>query len=139
MSTARQELESEWRPTDMVLAVLEGPEQSEAAVGALQQAGFTPDDIAVLRGQEAVETLDIEGKRSSGGFARTFKAVWSYFSVEGPELRPYEEASEAGHDIIAVKVSDDDRVATVTEVLNRFDASEMKYFTQWNVSELPKD
>ena len=139
MSTARDELREEWRPTNMVLAVLPDQRKTEAASAALQEAGFGEAEVALLRGQEAAELLDLEGKRSAKGLGRPLHAIWSYLSIEAPELRAYEEASQAGKDVIAVKAFGDDQVAKVREVLARFEAAHIRYFTDWNVSDLSED
>ena len=137
MTTVREELESAWNPNDMVLAVFPEVEASVTACQSLQQAGFESADIAVFRGEEATEHFDIEGKRSANPLVRPIRALWSYFSIEGPQLRVYEQASEAGQDIVAVKTLNDDEVAKAHQVLRDHGGQEIRYFTQWNIAELP--
>ncbi|MEX2599515.1 MAG: hypothetical protein WD533_07655 [Dehalococcoidia bacterium] len=139
MSTVRQELQSSWAPKDMVLAVLPDPAKSESVHDELLDAGFAEGSVTVLRAGEAVEALDIEGKRTDHSFLRPFHAIWGYLSVEAPELRVYEEASEAGQDIIAVKALTAREVARANDVLTRFEATEVRHFADWNISDVPSD
>ena len=139
MASVREELESAWAPRDMVMAVIRDTSRSEGAWRDLRESGFEERDLAVFRGEEAAEHLDIEGKRTMGRFTRPLRAFWSYFSIEEPELRAYEQAGEAGHDIVAVRATTDDRVAVAHRILSAAGASNIRRFTRWNVADLPDD
>lgn len=92
-------------PTDHLMGVLPSPADADAAIAGLAQAGFAPDAIRVLVGEDAA--LRIDGRGTHHGLvARLYRLVQFTQMDQAPDFRRYEREARRGHPVIAVKEAD---------------------------------
>jgi hypothetical protein len=75
------------------------------------------------------------GKRS-GGLTRLVKNVKGQLSDENRLLEEYVDAAHAGLDVIAVRAGTQEQVQRAYEVLQAHNASNIRHFGVWAVTDL---
>lgn len=89
-------------PTDSVVGVIDGPEELQAALTALQDASFDMEKIETLCGEAGIDRLDRTGE-GHGLAARLLRLV-QYLGEEQTHLQQHEQELNAGHFLIVVPV-----------------------------------
>ena len=74
--------------TNRVMAVIDDPRQTQAAVETLERAGVADRDLATFSGEEGVRQIDAEGVHS-GGVKHVLRGL-QRFTLEGASLRQYQ-------------------------------------------------
>jgi hypothetical protein len=94
-------------PSGTVVAVF----LDDAALGAgrerLEQAGFGPNGYVVLRGEQDLARMDVEGK--AHGFGGTvIRKLQAVLSDDADRVRDYADHLRAGHALVGVTVGEDE-------------------------------
>lgn len=110
-----------------VIAVMSSRGDADAAVSELRDLGFEAEGIRIYRPGEAEATLDPFGHRS-GLLTRIFKHFQGHLSDENKLLEEYEQAAQAGNDIIAVRVDKPGQPEAASEILERHNAANIRHF-----------
>ncbi len=116
-------------PPNAVAAIVKAADQ-QAAMAALEAAGFPADTVDLLQGEEGRRVLDVAGSGHglAGRAKRWVQAIWG---GSGNETALYDAALERGDVVVAVGVSNDDEARSAASVLvqqggdrvNRFSSS----------------
>lgn len=124
-------------PTEnAVVAEIDDPREARAAEQALQQAGFTTDDIALFIGEQAAGAIQAKQEHLSPlqRFGRWFH------SASGDEDVDHEarmQALRAGHAVLAVATPDAATVKRAHDLLLAHHAHDIRAFDTWTVANLP--
>lgn len=122
-------------PTQRLLAVIDVPARAREAADSLVAGGMSPDDVAVLAGTDGREQLATLGSRPNP-LSRLVRAVQFMSMDQLPDFLVYERAIEDGRAVVAVRVTNRDRIPAVRAALERFDAHFMNYFGRLSTEEL---
>lgn len=126
----------DWHTEQYIAAVIDDLNQAERARQALEQAGWKPEDVRLIRGKPAVEKIEtIEEHRSLP--ERLGAAVRGTTSEEGPISEAYEAEAEQGHQILAASAADPEQVEQARQILARHQAHDVEYFGSWAITDLP--
>jgi hypothetical protein len=113
-------------PRHRIVARMAGPDEAEAAVAALVGAGFPPDDVYVVCGEEGARRLDPTG-RHHGLRGRLVRAVQTIFAAE-PVLADDASHLEHGGVIVTAPAREQEERTTATQILRNHGGTEMRYY-----------
>jgi len=117
-------------PTDHLMGVLPSPPAAAAAVDDLAAAGFDPQAIHVLVGEEAA--LRIDGRGTHHGLvARLYRLVQFTQMDQAPDFRRYELEARRGHPVVAVRETDPARRKTIRAVLRSHGAHFTNFYSRF--------
>jgi len=93
-------------PMRKVIGVVDTPHDLDSALSALVAAGFGPETIQVLSGEEGIRAIDPAGVYHGllGRLTRIIQAIGS----EHEHMHRYEEELRAGHYLVVISVPDDE-------------------------------
>jgi hypothetical protein len=118
-------------PKGAVTAFFAPGQDFEAALTALNEAGFGQDQIDVFTGEEGAESLDMEG-RHHGRFVRLLRLLEDKLTDDAYLYHRTDELLRAGSTLIAVfshgKRSDRERAI---EILRESGGTEPVYWGKW--------
>ena len=80
--------------TNRVIAVIDDPRQTQAAVETLERAGVADRDLATFSGEEGARQIDAEGVYS-GGVKHILRGL-QRLTLEGAHLRKYQAELGSG-------------------------------------------
>jgi hypothetical protein len=140
METRRQKVAT----VNRLMAVLDDAEAAATATDELARAGFGPETVTVLRGNEDAERIDSLGKASGLG-RRAWRVLQFTQTDQMVDLVVYEAALRDGRTVVAVhapRTNDRDRAK---RILNAAGAHFMNFFgrlatedvSRWRGKELP--
>jgi hypothetical protein len=140
MATRRQKVAT----VNRLIAVLDDAEAAATATDELARAGFGPETVTVLRGNEDAERIDSLGKASGLG-RRAWRVLQFTQTDQMVDLVVYEAALRDGRTVVAVhapRMNDRDRAK---RILNAAGAHFMNFFgrlatediSRWRGKELP--
>ncbi|MEA2537379.1 MAG: hypothetical protein QOF11_1613 [Chloroflexota bacterium] len=121
-------------PTNHLLAVFDDPAAAAAAAAELIAAGFTSDDVTILRGDEGAERLD--GLGAVGPWRRILRLFQFMTMDQMPDFLTYEAALRAGRAVVAVRVRDRPSMLAARDVLLRSGGHFMNFFGRLSTEEL---
>ncbi len=91
MTNKQPDLQSRWFIPNYAVAAIDEPADAKMAMDALrQQAGFPPEELEHLSGEEAASQIDTSGEHS-GTVKQITRAVWGYISIQASILRELEK------------------------------------------------
>ena len=117
-----------WFPTDYIFACIDNREEAARAVQDLRGAGFHAEDVYLVGGQEATTRIEIACEHCNL-VLRALRFLWKFMSDEGLLLQDYATEARAGHSILAVHVTEPDRVEEVRRILAKHHARRMEYWS----------
>lgn len=88
--------------TNRVIAVIDDPRQTQAAIATLERAGIGDGDLAAFSGEAGARQIDAEGAHS-GGVTHLLRRLQRW-TVEGAHLRTYQAAVTQGHLVVDVHI-----------------------------------
>ena len=88
--------------TNRVIALIDDPRQTQAAVETLERAGVADRDLATFSGEEGARQMDAEGAYS-GGVKHILRGL-QRFTLEGKHLRKYQAELGQGHQVVDVHI-----------------------------------
>jgi hypothetical protein len=112
-------------PEDSVVALLDGPDEAEAAIGELTAEGFERDRIYVLCGPKGAERLDVSG-RHHGLRGRIYRLVEWIGDEKELLLRSRDHLAAGG--LVMTVPADDSRKGAAARILGRHGAHDMAHF-----------
>jgi hypothetical protein len=127
-----------------LMAVVDEPEAAALATDALVRAGFPPDAITVLQGDQDADRIDSLGKLS-GPWRKLWRAVQFTQTDQMVDLVVYEAALRDGRAVITVQTRRaDDRerakralAAAGAHFMNFFGRISTEDISRWRGKELP--
>jgi len=121
-------------PKDHVVAIIDTVEEAEQAVQALQQAGYSADGIYLFHSQDFVTSLETTQQQASGlaKLLHTFQAS----SDEGFAGNMYLDEVRKGHNALAVYEPKSEQTRRIHDILVKYHAHLIKYFSTWAVTDL---
>ena len=121
-------------PTSRLLGVIDRSEDATVAVQALLAARGA-DAVDLLAGEEGLDRLGRMGPKP-GPFSRVVRAFQFMSMDQTPDFLVYERALLDGRAVIAVKVSERDRMRAAAAVLTRAGAHFLNYFGRYMTEEV---
>ena len=121
-------------PKDHVVAIIDSMNEAEQAVQALQQAGYSADDIHLYSSQDFIHSFESTQQHASG-FAKALH-TFQGSSDEGFAGNMYLDEAHRGNSILSVRVPKEDHAEHVSDILKKHHAHLIKYFGTWAVTDL---
>jgi hypothetical protein len=112
-------------PENSVIALLDGPDEVEAAIGELTAEGFEPDRISVLCGPKGAERLDVSG-RHHGLRGRIYRLVERIGDQRELLVRAGDHLAAGG--LLLMVPADDSQKAAAARILGRHGGHDMAHF-----------
>jgi hypothetical protein len=117
--------------TNRVMAVIDDPRNTQAAVETLEQAGIVDGDLATFSGDEGARQIDANGVHS-GGVKHVLRGLQRW-TVEGAHLRRYEAELSRGHQVVDVHIHGRRRQDAVVRILRAHGAHFINAYGQWTI------
>ena len=117
--------------TNRVIAVIDDPQQTRAAIGTLERAGIDGRDLAAFSGEEGAREVAAEGAYS-GGVAHIRRGLQRW-TVEGAHLRKYQAELTQGHQVVDVHVHGHRSQDAVAHILRAHGAHFINAYGQWTI------
>ena len=135
------------RPVETVnrlLAVLDTPEAATAAIRALGRAGFPPEAVTVLRGDDDADRIDSRGL-VRGRWRRAWRILQFTQTDQMVDLAVYEAALRDGRIVVLVRARRPEDRVRAQRALESAGAHFMNFFgrlatediSRWRGQELP--
>jgi hypothetical protein len=121
-------------PTSRLLGVIDDPDAAPVAVQALL-AHRVADAVDILAGDDGLERLGRLGPRP-GPLSRVVRAFQFVTMDQTPDFLVYERALRDGRAVVAVKVSDRERMRTAADLLTARGAHFLNYFGRYMTEEI---
>ena len=110
-----------------------GLDEAAASLAELSEAGFAPEEIHAICGEEGVRRLDPSGKHH-GLRGRLIRVVETVSTDD--TLSDYADDLAAGAILVSVPARDDDEQSRAAHVLREHGATKMRYFGTAATTEL---
>ena len=117
--------------TNRVIAVIDDPRQTQAAIATLERAGIGVRDLAAFSGEQGARHVDAEGVYS-GGVTHMLRLLQRW-TVEGAHLRKYEAEVARGHQVVDVHVHGRRNQDAVAHILRAHGAHFINAYGQWTI------
>jgi hypothetical protein len=114
-----------------IIAVIDDPRHTQAAIETLEQAGIGDADLATFSGDEGARQIDAEGVHSAG-MTHVLRALQRW-TVEGAHLRQYEAELAQGHQVVDVHIHGRRRQDAVVRILRAHGAHFINAYGQWTI------
>jgi hypothetical protein len=111
-------------PKNYVVGVIDDPQEAERAVQALQEAGFTHQDIRLFHNEEVIAHVQ-EAKKRRNRLQRLV-AAFQQGTDEGDDIQVYVEEARLGHHILNVHAANDAQVERVRDIITTYHAHTIK-------------
>jgi hypothetical protein len=121
-------------PSSRVVGVLPGPDEASESLLQLSEAGFAPDELHAICGEEGLRRLDPSGKHH-GLRGRLVRAVENVAAADDT-LFEYADDLAAGAVIVSVPALDDETRSRAAHVLREHGGTKMRYFGTATITEL---
>jgi hypothetical protein len=121
-------------PTSRLLAVIDDPEDAPVAVQALL-AGRVADAVELLAGEDGLDRLGRLGPRP-GPLSRVIRAFQFMTMDQTPDFLVYERALLDGRAVVAVRVSDREKMRIAADALIAHGAHFLNYFGRYMTEEI---
>ena len=117
--------------TNRVIAVIDDPRQTQAAVETLERAGIADRDLATFSGEEGARQMDAEGAYS-GGVKHILRGL-QRFTLEGTHLRKYQAELGRGHQVVDVHIHGHRNQHAVARILRTHGAHFINVYGPWTI------
>ena len=124
-------------PTHRVVGTISDPNDARTAIEALVTAGFEPDEIDVLHGEDDLQRLDPTGENH--GFLARFQRTLIQLAGAADEyrhLRHHIDDVRAGRFVIMVLAREHDRRDIAADILRAHRAEFLAFYGRWSYEEL---
>jgi len=122
-------------PTNKLIGAIVDAPHAQAAIEALNVAGFAEDQVDMLCGLEGARRLDVNGKEH-GVLARLYRFIEGFGDMEHNHLKRYEQELLAGHFVIAVKARDKESREQARQIVKAHDGYFINFYGRWHVEGL---
>ena len=117
--------------TNRVIAVIDDPRQTQAAVETLERAGVADRDLATFSGENGARQIDAEGVYS-GGVTHILRGL-QRFTLEGAHLRKYQAELGQGHQVVDVHIHGHRNLHAVAQILRTHGAHFINVYGPWTI------
>jgi hypothetical protein len=117
--------------TNRVIAVIDDPRQTQAAVETLERAGVADRDLATFSGEEGARQIDADGVHS-GGVKHVLRGLQRW-TVEGAHLRKYEAELAQGHQVVDVRIHGRYNHSAIALILRAHGAHFINVYGPWTI------
>ena len=117
--------------TNRVIAVIDDPRQTQAAVETLERAGVADRDLATFSGEKGARQIDAEGAYS-GGVKHILRGL-QRFTLEGTHLRKYQAELGRGHQVVDVHIHGHRNQHAVARILRTHGAHFINVYGPWTI------
>ena len=117
--------------TNRVIAVIDDPRQTQAAIATLARAGIGDGDLAAFSGEEGARQIDAEGVYS-GGVIHVLRGLQRW-TVEGAHLRKYQAELTQGHQVVDVHMHGRRGRDAVAKILRAHGAHFINAYGPWTI------
>lgn len=127
-------------PTNRVVGTIADAAGAHAAIEALLQAGFDPQDIDILHGEAGANRLDLTG--SEHGFLAQFQRTLIRIAAPAGEfkhLRHHIDDVRAGRIVIMVLTKEREKRNVAADILNAHGAEFVGFYGRWAWQSLSGD
>jgi hypothetical protein len=115
-------------PQQLVVGVIGDEEGGQRASEALLHAGFAPDSIVVLHGEEDARRLDVAGEEHGRG-GKLIRALQAALSFDRDHVRRHAAHLRSGDSVVGVTVGEDeDARQRAVDVLRAAGGSFINYY-----------
>jgi hypothetical protein len=122
-------------PLHRVVGVINSLQEAKQAVHALQDAGFSGEDIHLIQSQDFIAGVQ-EWKQQRSPLVQVVEIFLASYD-EGFPGETYLHEAEQGHAIRSVRLSMSEQVNHVRDILANYHAHQIKYFGRWAITDLP--
>ncbi|HVJ25949.1 MAG TPA: SgcJ/EcaC family oxidoreductase [Vicinamibacterales bacterium] len=124
-------------PTNRVVGTVSDAGNAKGAIDALLAAGFEPQEIDILHGEEDLHRLDLTGAEH-GFLAQFHRTVIRSFELdEFKHLTAHVEDVRAGRYVIMVLTKRRSQRAVAADILHHYGASFVGFYGRWAWEDLP--
>jgi hypothetical protein len=120
-----------------LIAVVDTPEQVQAARTALIAAGIDPSAIETFAGAEAATAFDPSGARR-GLLGRLYRILEFSWADQAPDFAWYEAAVREGRTVLSVRVRGQRHVAHAARILTDHGGHFINHFGWFETQELAR-
>jgi hypothetical protein len=131
--SSQQDFPADTYPHKYVHSVFEDRQDAMQAVQALLAAGFTTDDIHFMESQHYVQAAQV-GNQQQGGLTKSLLHFIS--SLDHGVNDAYMKEAQRGNDILSVRISRQDQIAQVRDILALHHGHLLKYVDTWTEANL---
>ena len=117
--------------TNRVIAVIDDPRQTQAAVETLERAGVADRDLATFSGEGGARQIDAEGVYS-GGVKHILRGL-QRFTLDGAHLRRYQAELGQGHQVVDVHIHGHRNLHAVAHILRTHGAHFINVYGPWTI------
>lgn len=122
-------------PQNQVYAVFDESPDAERAASQLNEAGFGPEKVGLLRGSaDAGKLADATGER--GFWAKLSHFGLDFGDQDNPYMQQYKQELEQGRTVLAVVTESDAEVETARRILAEHHARFLTKYGRWAVEAL---
>jgi len=122
-------------PTNKVVGIIDDPSDASAALDELEAAGFPPEDVDVLTGEEGVHRIDVTGEQH-GLLARIVRILDKAGDMEPEHLKRHEDEMRAGHFGIGVTAKELKAREQVHQILKSHNGHFINFYGPWAIKSL---
>ncbi|HZU70334.1 MAG TPA: hypothetical protein VFA09_23895 [Ktedonobacteraceae bacterium] len=129
----QQEFPGDSYPHKYVHSVFVNEQDATQAIQALRAAGYTPDDIHFMAGQDFVQAA-AQGDRQENNLSQSLFHFIS--SLQYDVTDAYLKEARRGHYILSVRISRHDQIAEVRDILALHHGELLQYVDAWTRADL---
>jgi hypothetical protein len=98
-----------------------------AVARRLREAGFHAEEVKYLGGDEALERIELECEHCNL-VQRVLRFIWKAFTEEGTIMEELAQEAKAGHAVVAVHVTSQDKLDEAYQILTEYGAHRVEYW-----------
>jgi hypothetical protein len=122
-------------PSNKVVGFIDDPNDAQAALRDLKEAGFKTDEIEVLTGEEGARRIDVTG-REHGPLARIVRSIQKLGDYESEHVKRHEQELLAGHFGIGVTAEEGRDREEVRRIPKSHNGHFINYYGNWAMEKL---
>jgi hypothetical protein len=122
-------------PTNKLIGVVTTPEELQATIAELNEAGFGKNEIDVLCGKEGADRLDVSGEHH-GLLARLYRFIGKLGDIESKNLQEYQQELLRGHFVLAIQAADEDKRTQALNIIKSHGGHAVTFYGRWTVEGL---
>lgn len=116
-----------WLLSDYVIACIDRQTEAQHASRRLREAGFHAEDVQLVKGKEVIKRVDTACDQCNFAI-HLLRLLWLVMTDEGVILQDYVDEARAGHNLLAIHVTDSNRLHEVRRILHEHHAHRVEYW-----------
>ena len=121
-----------FNPKHSIVSVIQDGARAEQAVAALQDAGFPPDDVKVVTGEQALENERVHDE-SKG---RLDRLIGLFSAEEQAAVDEYVDETERGAHFVVVKAQEQEQRTVAKGILVSHGGHDIRYYGENTITDL---